>query len=200
MGFGANQNVHVANASGDTIYVMPSPNRDWLITDIVVDIGLMFVGLGELKAAYTAATMPKTLATIWDVFRTLKIAAGFASGTIASVSRSSEAAYKFIEAFKQSSMAIESGDFKNVMDQGFFGTFFNASGYAGFLGASTVSLIIMSGDGRQVAIFNTAPDDSWIATERQVIVRSKYGTLWQEDPDAGMKNWALSNGDPDNDE
>jgi len=193
MGFGVGQNVHVANATGDTIYVLPSPNLDWLIADVAVDIGLMLTGVGELKAAYTAIRLPKALVTIRDVARFIKIAGKFASET-------TDAAVKVIDGFKKVSMPIEANEFQNVMDHGFLETFFNASGYAGFLGASTVSLMIMSGDGKQVATFNTAPDDSWIATDHQVIVRSKYGSIWKEDPNAGMKNWALSSDSEADDE
>src|SRR5437762_347732 len=38
-------------------------------------------------------------------------------------------------------------------------------------------------------MWTTEADDSWIATRGQRIVRSKYGSVWQRDPDAGTIVW-----------
>ena len=63
-------------------------------------------------------------------------------------------------------------------------------GIAGVLGAKTVSVMVLSGDGKQLAMWNTGSDDSWITTNQHMIVRSKYGSIWQQDPSSGTQDWS----------
>ncbi|KAL1738594.1 hypothetical protein HDZ31DRAFT_50739 [Schizophyllum fasciatum] len=189
---GASQSVYMANDSGQPIYVMASLNPDWAIVDFVTDIALLFVGVEELKAVTTAAELPEALVTIRDLYEFLKIAAKILSGTLSVGSRGPEAALALVEAFSKCSIPISYGDYKNVKDEGVLGMYLSASGIAGLLGASTVSVMVLSGDGKQLAMWNTGSDDSWITTGDQEIVRSKYGSIWQRDPDAGRVSWPVA--------
>jgi len=182
----------MANASDQDIYVIASLNPDWAIADFITDIGLLLVGVEELKAVTTTAELPEALVTIRDLYNFLKISAQLLSGTLSVGSRSAEAALALVEAFKKTSIPIASGDFKNVHDEGVLGIYLSADGIGGLLGASTVSVMVLSGDGKQLAMWNSNSDHSWIATNEQKIVRSKYGSIWQQDPDAGVQNWPIS--------
>ena len=189
---GTSQSVYMANASDQDIYVIASLNPDWAIADFITDIGLLLVGVEELKAVTTTAELPEALVTIRDLYNFLKISAQLLSGTLSVGSRSAEAALALVEAFKKTSIPIASGDFKNVHDEGVLGIYLSADGIGGLLGASTVSVMVLSGDGKQLAMWNSNSDHSWIATNEQKIVRSKYGSIWQQDPDAGVQNWPIS--------
>ena len=186
---GANESVYMANSSGQDIFVIAAPNPDWAIVDFLTDVGLMFVGIGEIKSVVTAARLPEALKTIKDIYEFVKIAGKLLSGTISAGTRGPEAALALIEAVKKNSIPIKAGEYKKVNDRGVLGMYLSASGIADLLGASTVSVMVMSGDGKQVANFNTNGDYSWIATSNKKIVRSKYGSIWQQDPGSGSINW-----------
>ncbi|KAI0314869.1 hypothetical protein OF83DRAFT_406031 [Amylostereum chailletii] len=188
---GVSHSVYMANAAGQEIYVMASLNPDWAIVDFVTDIGLLFVAVGEIKAVATAAELPETLVTLRDLYEFLKIAAKLLSASISAGTRPGEAALALLDAFKKTSIPIANGDHKNVKDEGVLGIYLSADGIASLFGASTVSVIVMSGDGKQVAMYNTGADDSWIATNEEKIVRSKYGSIWQQDPGAGTVEWPV---------
>lgn len=192
MPMGVNQSVWVANDSGQDIYVIAAANPDWVIADVATDAALILVGLTELKATLTLAELPATIASFRDLYQFIKITGTLLSGSFSVGSRPAEAALAVIEAVKKHSIPISAGDAKDVKDANFLAMYLNASGIGGILGASTVSVMVMSADGKQVAMWNTGPDDSWIATREKNIVRSKYGSVWQHDPGAGSVNWPVA--------
>jgi hypothetical protein len=93
-----------------------------------------------------------------------------------------------LDAFKKTAKQISNQDYKDVHDDNLL-NYLNADGIAAILGAETVSVMVMSGDTKQLAIWNTGSDQSWIATSSKKIVRSKYGTIWQQDPDSWTAIW-----------
>ncbi|GJE96786.1 hypothetical protein PsYK624_129920 [Phanerochaete sordida] len=190
MPIGVDQNVHVANNSGQDLYIIVAPSLAWVVADIVVDIGLFLVAVGEIKAVATTAELPAALSTASELIAFMRITAMLASGTAGAGLRSAEAALTMVEAFKRNAVPIPAGDVKNIRDAGVLSTYFSASGIAGMLGAETLNVMVLSGDGTQFAEFTTGPDDSWIATDRGLIVRATYGALWQEDEAAGSVAWA----------
>jgi len=188
---GTSESVHMANDSGQNIYVIASLNPDWAIVDVITDIGLFFVGVEEIKAVVGAAELPETLSTIRDLFNFLNIARKLVMGMIAAGTRPAEAGIALLNTFQKISIKISHGDFKNVKSDGVLSIYLSADGIASLAGAKTVSVVVMSEDGKQLAMWNTGADDSWIATRDQRIVRSKYGTIWQDDPNAGTVDWKV---------
>ena len=186
---GANTSVHMANSSGQDIFVIAATNPDWAIVDFLTNAGLMLVGVGKIKAVVAASNLPKTFKTIKDIYEYAKIAGRLLSGSISAVTGGSEAALAFIDAVKKNSIPIKAGEFQKVNERGILGMYLSPSGIADLLGARTVSVLVMSGDGKQVANFNTNSDHSWIATRDRRIVRSRYGSIWQQDPGSGSINW-----------
>jgi hypothetical protein len=188
MAFGADQNVYIANGSGQDIYVLAAGNTSWTIADVLGNAALMLTGIGELKSIVSAGELPAAINTIGDLYKALRVGAAL----VRAGGRGYEAGDAVVNAFKNNSADIANGQVKNVREQGTLSTFLNPSGIAGLLGAGTVSLTIMSNDGLQVAQFDSGPDDSWIATNNQTIVRSVYGTLWDQDPSAGSQSWPVA--------
>jgi hypothetical protein len=64
------------------------------------------------------------------------------------------------------------------------------SGIAGMVGVKTISMMVLSGDGKQLAMWSTSSDESWITTSQQMTVRSKYGSIWQQDLGSGTEEWS----------
>jgi hypothetical protein len=188
MAFGSDQNIYVANNSAQDIYVLAAPGTAWTIADVVTNTALMLTGVGELKAFASAGELPAAINTIGDLYKALRVGAAL----VRAGGRGYEAGEAVVTAFKNNSIDIPAGQYKNVRDQGTLSTYLNPSGIAGMMGAQTVSLTVMSADGLQVAQFSSGPDDSWIATGSQTIVRSVYGTLWDQDPAAGAQDWPIA--------
>jgi hypothetical protein len=188
MAFGSDQNINIANSCQQDIYVLAAGNTDWTIADVLGNAALMLTGVGELKGIVSAGELPAAINTIGDLYKALRVGAAL----VRAGGRGLEAGKAVVDAFKQNSTDIPNGQVKNVREQGTLSTFLNPSGIAGLLGAGTVSLTVMSADGLQVAQFNSGPDDSWIATSDQTIVRSVYGTLWDQDPTAGSQTWPVA--------
>ncbi|KAG7091784.1 hypothetical protein E1B28_008189 [Marasmius oreades] len=191
MPFGSSHSVYMANATNQDIHVMVSLNPDWAIADFITDIGLFFIAVGEIKQLVTAVELPKTIATLRDLYQFLKITYMALGGTAAAGSRPAEAVLALHNAIKKNSIPIPAGQYKLVNEKNALELYLNASGIGSLLNASTVSMVVMSGDGKQFAMYNTNSDYSWIATNDKKCVRSKYGSIWQQDPQAGVVDWPV---------
>lgn len=178
---GKNQNVYVSNSTASDFYVMAAPNPNWAVADLGLDAALFATGLGELRAGVAVADLPTTISTFSDLYKVMSISAKVVSGTLSTGTRSAEAAKTLIELFKTDfpKNLLGSGRTVDAMSSGFLSMYMSASGIGGMLGASTVTLMIMSKDGSKVAKFNTPPDQSWIIQDGGV-ASAKYGTLWQQ--------------------
>ncbi|KAF4584734.1 hypothetical protein AB1N83_013348 [Pleurotus pulmonarius] len=187
---GSSQSVHMANNSGQKIWVLIALKPEWLAVDVFVDVALLFVAVGEIKAITQAAELPEEIVTIADLFKFMRIAVQLLSATVTAGTRPADAVLSMIEAFKGVSSAVDIGTAPDVSDTSFL-DYLNADGIASIFGAKTLNAMVMSDDGKQLAWLDGGPDDSWIVTSRQEIVRSKYGTLCQEDPSAGEADWSV---------
>ncbi|KAK6509234.1 hypothetical protein TWF481_003992 [Arthrobotrys musiformis] len=185
---GTTHSVYMANDSRQDIYLMVSLNPDWAIVDVIADVILLFNGVEEIKAACTTLDLPAALKTLKDLYDFLKIASMVVGGMFATGSRQADALLSFIEAFKKTSHKLEYNESVEIHSDNFL-NYLNADGIAALAGAETVSVIAMSGDSKQLAFWNTNSDASWIATDVRRIVRSKYGTIWTQNPSAGEIIW-----------
>ncbi|NQZ60855.1 hypothetical protein [Crocosphaera sp.] len=95
-----------------------------------------------------------------------------------------------VTAFKQVSVKISPNTYQDALATGFSDSL-SISGIAGQLGAETITLFVMTDDGKNIVDFITNIDHSWIVTPSKV-VRAKYGTINGEDPASGQHNWAES--------
>lgn len=183
--------VHVANAHAEHAQIFVSKTLLWSIVDIVYDVGSFAFGLGELKAATSAATLPQTIENARDLYNVLKYSAKLLSTTGSIASNSADAAKNFIDIFRSKSIKIARGDFRDC--QSTTGLDWMApSAIAGIPGLKTLNMTVLTDDGRKVANFDTNHDHSWIVTD-PAVVRSKYGTIWQTDAGSGSFPWEGSN-------
>jgi len=192
MGQGISHTVYMANACGQDIYVMASLSTEWAIIDAIADGALLLAAVADIAAVVTTAeALPEVINTLSDLYGYLKVAAQLLRDTGSISSRTTDAAQTLVNAFANTSIPIAFDDYKNVEEEGVLSIYLSPDGIASLLGASTVSVMVMSGDGKQVAMWDTGADDSWIATNQQTIVRSAYGSIWQQDPGAGTQNWSV---------
>jgi hypothetical protein len=194
MGQGTSHTVYMANASGQEIYVMAALSADWAIIDFIAAAALPLL-LGGVEDIIAVAVeegveLPSALTTLGDLFGYLKAAVQILSKTGSIDSHVSDAAQSLVDAFKNTSIPIAFNDYKDVEDEGILGIYLTPDGIAGLLGANTVSVMVLSGDGQKLAMWDTGSDDSWIATTQQAIVRSIYGSIWQQDPSSGTEDWS----------
>ncbi|MET9324977.1 hypothetical protein ABZX75_33260 [Streptomyces sp. NPDC003038] len=206
---GVDQNVYFANDAGQDLYVIPAPDPGYAVADMGIDIGAMFLGVGEIKKGYQLSVgLPETIKTVSDLYKYMKVSGAYLSGTAAVGFRSAEGSEAGVEAgshedlahytglaggfaddFKRNAVRIPSGEYRNVMDKGLFTTWLNpASGWMGMAGGKAANFMVMTGDGKQITQFDGAPDESWIAGPNG-IVRSEYGTVWEPNPQAGQHGW-----------
>ncbi|MFG2826965.1 hypothetical protein ACGFWI_05710 [Streptomyces sp. NPDC048434] len=182
--------MHFSNASEQSVHVLIAPNVDWTIADLVTDVSLMAVGIGEIKGVVNAGKLPAQIATVKDIYEFLSISGKLLSGTVSAGGRSAEAlteANQLVTNFKKMSVEVPAGGCRRVSDTSVL-DYLNASGLAGLAGASTKSLIAMTDDGKHVAKFNAGPDTSWIA-QKDAVVQAKYGTLIQPDDKGYRQDW-----------
>lgn len=182
--------VWVANSSSQDMYVLVAPSTEFLVTDLITDTALMFVGIGEIKAALTAGRFPEVINTMADVYKFLKAFALLGSGTSVTALRSFQDAKNIAAKLKNSMGKISPNDCKEVSSHGFLSIYTSASGYASLAGAKTLTITVMSDDYQLVAQWDTDPDHSWVLTD-DAIVRSAYGqSLFMQDPAAGKVDWS----------
>ena len=197
---GTSQSVHMANKSGQNIYVFVGLNPHWALLNFFLDITLMVIGANDIRsialtvADYQNYKVPTKLETLRDLFEYTAVA-GVMLTTGANIPNVFSAAQGFIDSVRKTAILVSKGAFKNINQQNILQIYLNPSGYAGLLGAKTVSVYVMSTDGKQVALYNTAPDHSWIATAQQTIVRAKYGSIWQQEPSSGSYAWPITTSD-----
>ena len=185
---GVSQSVYMANASEKKIWVLIALKPEWAIVDVFVDVALLLVAAGELKMVAQSAELPEELVTIADLVKFMQVAVKLLWASIGAATRPADAVLSIIDAFKSVSSQVNFGDSPDVSETSFL-NYLNADGIAALFGAKTLNVMVMSDDGQQFAWFDSGPDDSWIATNHEKIVRSKYGSIWQEDPGAGSIDW-----------
>jgi hypothetical protein len=193
MGQGVSQNVYLANASGQDNYAMAALSSEWALIDFITEgaLSVLLAGVSEIEAvAEDVAELPTALNSLGDLFAYLKVAVQFLSKTSTTDRRVNTAAQSLVNAFKNTSNQIAFNTYKNVESEDFFNMYLTPSGIAGMAGAKTISMMVVSGDGKQLAMWDTGSDDSWITTGQQTIVRSKYGSIWQQDPGSGTEEWS----------
>lgn len=161
--------------------------RDWVIADFVTDIAeLVMPALDMVKVI---ESLPSDINTITDLYKFLKSASGLIYDGMQVKGNAQAAANTLVINFKKQAFFIEYTTFTQVNSQAFFQTYLSPSGIAGLAGAKTISMLVMNGDGSQVALWDTGDDDSWIATNDTDIVHSRHGTIWQEDSSSGNVSW-----------
>ncbi|KAF8319818.1 uncharacterized protein EI90DRAFT_3282342 [Cantharellus anzutake] len=181
--------VYMANASGQDIQVIASLSPEWVIIDLLFDAALLVAAFTGLSDIIGAAELPEAIETVADLFQLIKIAGGLLKDTVEIGLHIVEAAQTVIDAVIQNTVTISDGSYQDMRDESVWEQCLSPDGIAGIFGAKTVMVLVMSRDGKRVSLWETGPDDSWIATAEHKIVRSVNGRIWERDPDAGTVEW-----------
>ncbi|GAA0381828.1 hypothetical protein [Bacillus horti] len=212
MGFGSADNqIHVANRCGENIYVIPMPNKDWVWGDIGFTVLTTILTFGE--AAPAAATAINSLSRLQKAITLVKsilgnpyvkaikyaaleykIARNGLREVETEILRKAEAARKEIITFLKSEGAlIKPNEFKQVSNEKNYNPLrmISPSGWGGLFGASDAALFIATESLSRFALFNTNSDYSWIV-EPNMVVRSKYGHIWESAKSEGYYRFSAS--------
>lgn len=166
------------NQSGQGIHVMAAPGLGWAITDFAFDVAMLALGVTELKAIAATAELPATINTVAEFIQFLEIVVQLGLATAGTALRPVEAVQTVMEQFYKVSKAVPNGEAKDIYDKGFFDIYLSPSGLAGMMGAKTLTLIIISDDGKRLAHFDTEPDDTWTVTANNEIDASPSNLDW----------------------
>jgi hypothetical protein len=175
--------VYIANSLNQDVYVLPAEKTGWLLGDVGFSVALLATGATEIRLLGMASELPTALRTVRDLFIFLRIM----SGTYGSAQNISKFSQQVVDQVKNNAIKIPAGQVVDVLDQGFLSTYTSLSGVIGqIFSADTFNLLVMTDDGKQVALASTNPDYSWIV-QGDRLVRSAYGASpWQADPGAGV--------------
>ena len=86
--------------------------------------------------------------------------------------------------FQKNAIKIPPGEYKNVSEHAALG-YLRPQFAIGLLGLSNINIAVMYEDTSSFVSFESNHDYSWIATSSRV-VRAKYGTINEEDPNSGQ--------------
>lgn len=187
------QNIYVANNMGQDAYVMACLTEEWQIIDGVVGAAELIAACVDVAAlpeavAEFGAEMPAEISTFGELARFLKATAKFANSARKATVGFESKISNLVRTFHRNSVHIPAGQFQNVSDIS-ISSILTPSTIAAFSGADTIRLIVMSGDGKFQASFDSGADHSWVLNYGQYIVRARYGKIWQQDPEAGQHAW-----------
>lgn len=187
------QNIYVANDMGQDAYVMAGLTEEWQIIDGVVGAAELIAACADVAALPEAVAefgteMPAEISTFGELAKFLKAAAKFANTARKATIGFESKVSNLVRTFQQNSVHIPAGQFQNVSDIS-ISSILTPSTIASFAGADTICLIVMSGDGLYQTSFDSGADDSWILTSDSYFPRSRYGTIWQQDPSSGTQAW-----------
>lgn len=157
--------IHVNNLSGERLYIIVTPNSDWMITDAIV-------GLATLNPS----KMVSEIKNFKDLFKFIKQVTSFGSVSAKLYKVSRDFATDPIEAknvkaimekLKKSSIAIDNNIVKAVSTEDIYDglRYFSPSGIASAIcGASTYTLHVFNESVTKCATFNSNCDQSWIVS------------------------------------
>lgn len=203
------QNVYVANTLYADIYVLVSPNPAWQIVDLIATtafdvISQAIPGLDAVADYLEGFEVVNDMKDVVDVCKILRNAAKIINkakdieeeveeaeeGAQEAMEQAKDKAEEVFKAFANGTKKISAGNVQNVYSTSFL-DYLAPSAWAAMFDRNVDNItltITTSVNGRYyTSTFNTNDDLSWITGHN--IVRSKYGTLWQEDPSAGTEKW-----------
>lgn len=166
--------IHLANATGYKVRVLISPNKYWVIADLLVDVALIALD------GYGVVASVNDLWSIWKAISFQKNAISMA--------------WKLHNNLERHMLTVEPNQERDIYDRYMLNplSYFTPSGWAALCGAPELTLtvfLIGPDDVIKMSQFNTNSDWSWIVHEDHVN-RSKNGELWQDN--GNVKNFVPS--------
>lgn len=199
--------IYVYNNLAETIYVLPTPNKDWVWADVAfgivstVAITAVTAGLAAPAASAAAAEAVNSVTTLSKLITAMKsIYALYRAGkqvyqyyeigedAYAKAQEASNNAKKFLDG---NALKISPGTSVKVYSTGggwyplWVPTrYLSPSGWATAFNGSDMSLFIATTSLSKMVSFDTNSDASWIVNKDEV-VRARYGNISVEDRGAG---------------
>jgi hypothetical protein len=172
-----------------------APAEATLVAESATQLGNLAKGINSIKKAYdliSEYTLFKAAMSLYKANAYFKRVAtpAIAAEATALETNVNNIVLKLKEFLQKSAIAIDAGDFKRVNDTSYLKVWnaLNPSYWGALSGCQTVQVLIIDDSMERTCSFSTGADDSWIVTPDR-IVRSKYGTIWQQDPSAGCHFW-----------
>ncbi len=192
--------VHVANNTDQWMYVMVTPNPAYAFADFgfeLIETAVLAALTGDIKVSDVVKSL-KELQTAVQALQVAKQAAEIASSKGEATTPEEQAAidqnYADTKAYlDQNAFKIAPHTFMKVSDIGLLNPmkYLTPSAWAAVLDGDDLSLFLASDSLDRYAMFNTNSDDSWIFKSDEV-VRSVYGTVWQENRADGFYRMSLA--------
>lgn len=209
MGFGSLDNqLHIANKSGENLYVVVTPNKDWVWGDVgfTVVTSLFSGGATGATAINSLSKLQKIIALVKLCLNnpavqavkygalSYKINANIGREIVHPLKERAHAAREEIMAFlKREAVVIKPGEFKQVNNEKNYNPLrmITPSGWGGLFGASDCTVFVITESLSRSALFHTNSDWSWIV-QPNMVVRSKYGHIWEEELKEGYYRFSQS--------
>jgi hypothetical protein len=192
--------VHVANNTDQTIYVMVTPNPAYAFADFgfkLIETAVLAVLTGDIKVKDVVEDL-RDLMTAVQALNTAKKAAQIASQKGEPVDPEDQQAIddnyaSTIAYLQENAFQIGAHNFMKVSDIGLLNPmkYLTPSAWAAICGGSDLSLFLATETLDRYAMFNTNSDDSWIFNANDV-TRSTYGTIWQQNPGDGFYRMSIA--------
>lgn len=181
--FGVDTNIYITNwlnvDGGPDFAVVVSPSPGWALVDFLFDISSILDDVAELRALIDLPEVIETIEDLWEVVR--KCAA-----IISDIDSNSAAAINIIREVFDKASVIKFNSTENVLSRGFSDTYLTPSGWGGIVGADTLTIHVVSRDGRYISQYSSGPDDTWIF-DPDGIWRAEYGTLTSRE--GSVRRW-----------
>lgn len=206
MSFGSKDHqIHVHNTTSEPFYVAIAPNSDWETIDLGVEavgaLGSITSGALNLPGKFkTFDSIAKGAANLKDYIKLLsglsiawnEIKLARAAYKTNEVTRRNDAFKKQLEGQREAVTAflrrkceiVAPGQTRRVAKMNLPDKYFSVRGIAGLLGASDVTIFVVSESLDRVLNFNSNSDHSWIIQDDEV-VRARFGTLQEPSRDDG---------------
>lgn len=172
--------MHIANHSDQPIFVFVAPSLNFAIVDMLVGnatMGATSKG-GTNINAYSAY---KNLNTVETFARSIHL------GVLTGKAKASESDRQNLLQFLRENARVlppHTADQVLKIETTNPAKYLNSQGWTALFNSKSVAVFIATEDLSRVVTFESSPDDSWIFQGHNV-VRAKYGTVSQPDPDSG---------------
>ncbi|HYH21961.1 MAG TPA: hypothetical protein VD995_25420 [Azospirillum sp.] len=177
---GPKSKIHAYNGTNEKFYVLATPNKDWLVVDVIQSV-LTF----NLNVIGTLASEAKTMGALFEIIGGIAGVYSITNNAIRLSNKTNITKEDFakvkeaVERIKANSVTINPDELQVVGSEHICWPprYLSASGLASAVkDASTWTLCIFNEDMTKIARFDTNCDHSWIISPNAV-VRSEYNTV-----------------------
>lgn len=183
--------IHVANNSGQVVYVYAAETEAWQITDDISDVAVslcslwgstkIFANIGEALGVFQEIRNWDQLITSFKVFSNMMLGPINLARKVNNLDKKTETLINDLKnGIKKACVTIQPGDVQDVLDTSTWHQILTPSGLAGDVGDVTINLLIVTED-LMSQTTETNDNRSWIVQPEGIII-AEQGKLWVRDP------------------